>query len=309
MKLGIRRIKWHTPYLSFTHCTSHMDNMAYEENISCSGWQLEEYTRCNFLFKKLIFFKDPWKSVNERSTLYPLYMELSCGRIWYHDMEGRKGELRWATHRPCVCTLSADMDRSEGCIRWAEYRACVCSLIADMDGSEGGIKRVPSPSPIQSHDSPTCLFWSSVSSWFPYCVPADGYCWNWDTGQCGCLFWRPLCWWSHPTPPLSKYPRTLVLFLPCLMSPYQPWHFPPMVLLSIAPCVVHLMSSSTELKWSVNSCECIFFTIMSVSSTYRHHHLGLCGAIARAFCSKDAMYKLHTIGETGEPLAAAWIWR
>ena len=40
-----------------------------------------------------------------------------------------------------------------------------------------------------------------------------------------------------------------------------------------------------------------------VSSTYLHQNLGV-GAVLRAFCSKYSMYRLATMGLTGEPMAA-----
>ena len=41
-----------------------------------------------------------------------------------------------------------------------------------------------------------------------------------------------------------------------------------------------------------------------VSSTYLCQHLGGCGAVLRAFCSKYSMYKLASMGLTVEPMAA-----
>ena len=64
-------------------------------------------------------------------------------------------------------------------------------------------------------------------------IPTDGYCWNWDTGQCGCLFWRPSCWLTTQAPELSKYTGKPVLHTqPWLTYPTRPWHFHPMVLSS-----------------------------------------------------------------------------
>ena len=75
-----------------------------------------------------------------------------------------------------------------------------------------------------------------------------------------------------------------------------------------SPSDVHYMfSGSIEFRCSVNSSEYSRFRIVQVSSAYLFQNRGGWGVVAKARCSNASMYRLHTMGETGDPIAAPCI--
>ena len=75
-----------------------------------------------------------------------------------------------------------------------------------------------------------------------------------------------------------------------------------------SPSDVHCMfAGSMEFRCSANSSEYSRFRIVQVSSAYLFQSRGEWGAVAKAHSSNASMYRLHTIGETGDPIAVPCI--
>ena len=73
---------------------------------------------------------------------------------------------------------------------------------------------------------------------------------------------------------------------------------------SLLSSTVNLMAGSTLFMCWRKPCLLASLWMTKVSSTCLHQNLGGWGAVLRAFCSKYSMYKLATMGLTGEPMAA-----
>ena len=72
---------------------------------------------------------------------------------------------------------------------------------------------------------------------------------------------------------------------------------------SLLSSTVNLMAGSTLFMCWRKPCLLASLWMTKVSSTYLPQNLGGWGAVLRAFCSKYSMYKLATMGLTGEPMA------
>ena len=72
---------------------------------------------------------------------------------------------------------------------------------------------------------------------------------------------------------------------------------------SLLSSTVNLMAGSTLFMCWRKPCLLASLWMTKVSSTYLPQNLGG-GAVLRAFCSTYSVYKLATMGLTGEPMAA-----
>ena len=73
---------------------------------------------------------------------------------------------------------------------------------------------------------------------------------------------------------------------------------------SFSTSIVNLMDGLTLLRGSRSPSTVPFFTIQQVSSTCLFQSRGFAGADLSASSSKNSMYRLATIAEMGEPIAA-----
>ena len=73
---------------------------------------------------------------------------------------------------------------------------------------------------------------------------------------------------------------------------------------SLLSSTVNLMAGSTLLMCCRKLCLLASLWMTKVSSTYLPQYLGGLGAVLGAFCSKYSIYRLATMGLTGEPMAA-----